>query len=152
MAQIQDIAAYLCGRYPHKHELSKTRLTKLVYLADWKSVQKTGHQMSPIKWFFHNFGPYVDDVVESVKGDPRFHIEYTRNFYGDEKMLISLKPRTDYRKNLSSTDVEILDHVIKDTSEMYWNDFLRHVYSTPPIAKTDRYETLDLERFAQNPN
>ncbi len=51
MAALKDIIAYYCDRYPHKEELSKARLTKMVYLADWKSAIVHGKQISDIKWF-----------------------------------------------------------------------------------------------------
>ena len=35
MAKLVDVVGYLCEHYPHKAELSKARLTKMVYLADW---------------------------------------------------------------------------------------------------------------------
>jgi len=34
MKKLANIIAYLSSNYPHKNELSKARLTKLVYLAD----------------------------------------------------------------------------------------------------------------------
>jgi hypothetical protein len=44
MATLGDVMAYLCEHYPHKDDLSKARLTKLVYLADWKSAIERGNR------------------------------------------------------------------------------------------------------------
>ena len=65
MARIKNVTAYLCAKYPHKDELSKARVTKLVYLADWKSAQQNQKQLTKIDWYFHNYGPYVDAVVDT---------------------------------------------------------------------------------------
>jgi hypothetical protein len=47
MAELKDIIAYYCKQYPHKAELSKARLTKMVYLADWKSAIGQPPLLSP---------------------------------------------------------------------------------------------------------
>jgi len=148
MARVEDIAAYLCKHYPHKSELSKTRLTKLVYLVDWKSVQRTGKQATPISWRFHHYGPYVEDVITAARQDSRFDILETLNHYGDSKLIVSIRPGVDVEKRLSNDIRNIVDEVIKETSPLYWNAFLSHVYNTAPIAESNRYQNLDLKSFA----
>lgn len=152
MSIISDVAAYLCRRYPHKSELSKTRLTKLVYLVDWEAAKHLGHQITDIKWYYHNFGPYVDDVLDAVKSDDRFEVVSTQNFYGDQKLEIKLRDEAEPKVALSPAQIEILESVIESTSSMYWNSFIKHVYSTDPIAKSDRYRHLDLLEFAKQGN
>ncbi|WP_108485587.1 Panacea domain-containing protein [Oceaniglobus ichthyenteri] len=148
MAEIADIAAYFCENYPHKSELSKTRLTKLVYLADWEFAKMEGRQMTPIRWYFHNFGPYVDDVIESVSSDSRFVVKEVKNAYGDSKLEIHLRNVDRPAYKLADREIEVLNDVISRTSTMYWNAFIKHVYETPPIANSDRYNYLDLNNFA----
>ncbi len=58
MAQIKDIVIHILKNYPHKDELSNARVTKLVYLADWRHVLETKEQISSIKWYFDNYGPF----------------------------------------------------------------------------------------------
>lgn len=147
MASIRDVAAYLCRHYPHKAELSKARLTKLVYLADWESAKRTGKTLTNIVWKFHNYGPYVDDVMNVVKRDDAFDVEYTHNTYGEPKALIDLKDDEAWI-DLTQSEEEIIDKVINDTRHMYWNAFMNHVYSTYPIRIQDRYSELDLEDLA----
>ncbi|WP_323802813.1 Panacea domain-containing protein [Sulfitobacter litoralis] len=150
MANIADIAAYFCQNYPHKSELSKTRLTKLVYLADWKNARRFGKQLTPIKWYFHNFGPYVEDVIKAVENDDRFSIVATSNSYGDTKSLIEYSGSRRGIKGLTDQDISVLDAVIEKTSPMYWKAFIKHVYSTKPIRESDRYRFLDLAALAKD--
>lgn len=149
MAKVEDVAAYFCAHYPHKSELSKTRLTKLVYLADWKNAKRNGQQLTPIRWYFHNFGPYVDDVMNAVERDSRFSIVQTSNTYGDTKVLIEISDGHRGSKGLTEQEVEVLDAVIEKTSPMYWKAFIKHVYSTKPIRDSDRFQYLDLEELAK---
>jgi hypothetical protein len=149
MARIKDVTAYICAMYPIKHELSKTRVTKLVYLADWKSAQRTEKQLTKIKWYFHNFGPYVDAVIDSAKKDRRFEITSTSNLYGDPKILFSIREGEDYKRGLSLSDMELIDEVIGETSKLYWDSFIKHVYDTFPIRATNRHQDLNLISLAK---
>jgi hypothetical protein len=150
MSTISDIAAYFCENYPHKSELSKARLTKLVYLADWEAAKRLGKQLTDIKWYFHNFGPYVDDVIDEVSKDRRFEVIDSTNFYGDNKKTIGLSQSAKHNIELPDHYTEILDKVISDTRAMYWNEFINHVYSTEPVANTVRYSNLDLVEVAKS--
>ena len=150
MTNLGDISEYFCKHYPHPSELSKARLTKLVYLADWESKKRTGSQLTNIKWYFHNFGPYVDDVIDEVKKDTRFKIDETLNFYGDKKTIIGLSDQTSRGSQLSSDVKHILDDVINATRGMYWNDFIKHVYATEPVVRAVRYSFLDLDSAYRN--
>ncbi len=147
MAKIRDVAAYICETYPHKHELSKARLTKLVYLADWESAKATGHQMTDIAWVFHNYGPYVDDVINEVQSDQDFEIVQTYNLYGEPKQVIGLRTANP-SISLSGDERQIIDRIVDDTKVMYWDAFIKHVYSTYPIKTQDRYSELNLVELA----
>lgn len=143
MPELRDVVAYLCKNYPHKHELSKARLTKLVYLADWKSVLDQQHQLTKINWIFNQYGPYVDDVYDAAIRDPDFNVQSTTNMYGNPKHTISLKHDIDIR-SLTKTDVDILNHVIEQTRRLNWNEFIQLVYSTYPILTGTRGHPMDL--------
>ncbi len=48
MANLKDIIAYILQNYPSnkKHELSNARVTKMVYLADWRNCLRSKGQVS----------------------------------------------------------------------------------------------------------
>jgi len=150
MEQLNDITAYLAERYPHKSELSKARLTKLVYLADWQSVKQSGNQLTDIRWYFHNFGPYVDDVVNAARNDPRLSVVKTRNAYGDLKEQIQYVGSGSEGRSLSEHARSCLNTVITETQNLYWNGFIKYVYDTPPVALSSRYTFLNLNNFAES--
>lgn len=148
MAKLREVIAYLCEHYPHKDELSNSRLTKLVYLADWRSSLVRGEQLTPIQWQFYHYGPYVDDIWKTASDDPGFTVANTFNQLGERKILIGLKGRPEY-ESLTEEDREILDHVIAKTAPLYWKAFMRLVYSTYPVATQQRYDVLDLPHLAE---
>lgn len=147
MNKLQQIVAYFCINYPHKEELSKARLTKLVYLSDWFSALLDKKQLTEIEWVFNHYGPYVDDVVESVRSSQGFTVSDSRTMYGSHKYLISCSLENDVL-TLSDREKAILDTVIEKTKSLYFNSFIDYVYSTYPVKTKERYSSLDLVKLA----
>jgi hypothetical protein len=148
MNKLEAIIAYLCTHYPHKGELSKARLTKLVYLADWFSALGDNRQLTNIKWLFNHYGPYVDDVVFAAEASELFYVSNEQNRHGNKKNLIKFNGPCE-ETSLSTRDKQILDLVITKTKRMYFNDFIEYVYSTYPVRAKNRYEVLELITLAQ---
>ncbi|MDX7827491.1 Panacea domain-containing protein [Aeromonas caviae] len=151
MNKLQKIIAYFCVKYPHKGELSKARLTKLVYLADWFSALIDDRQLTDIDWLFNHYGPYVDDVVEVASRSPYFSIVSEQTMYGSDKYLISFNGYFD-ENSLPYRERQILDFVINKTKHLYFNDFIDYVYSTYPVESRNRYSRLDLVSLAREYN
>lgn len=148
MDRLKDIVGYICSQYPYSSELSNARLTKLVYLADWMSAVANEEQITSIEWLFNHYGPYVDDVIQSVRNRSDFSIEYTENNYGSTKQIVKYVGDPD-DINISNKAKRVIDAVIDKTRSMYFNDFIDYVYSTYPVSSNERYSTLDLVRLAR---
>jgi hypothetical protein len=148
MAELKDVVAYLAEKYPYKHELSKARLTKMVYLTDWKSAIDRGEQLTDIEWKFNHYGPYVQDVVNTARDNKEFDVISTSAPYGSWKELIRLKVLGSYG-SLTARDKAILNHIVDSTAPLSWDDFMRLVYSTYPVISRTRGETLDLVPLAE---
>jgi hypothetical protein len=149
MADLKSIIAYILLHYPFKDELSNARVTKMVYLADWKHALTTGQQLSSINWYFDNFGPFVWDVKTTASDHPElFAIEQTSNMFGESKSLFVLKSIPDV-SSLSKSGTDAIQHVIESTSSLGWVKFIRLVYGTYPITNNPRYSYLNLEQSAK---
>lgn len=149
MAELHDVMAYIIQKYPATHELSNARLTKMVYLADWRQAIAEGKQITRISWYFDNFGPFVRDVeVTAVQREDLFSIDLGSNMYGQPKKSFALRD-PNYQPQLSHSEKAAIDHIIEVTKRLYWNDFIKLVYSTHPIASSDRYSYLDLVQKAK---
>lgn len=153
MTNLLDIIAYIVDKYPYKEELSKARLTKMVYLVDWLSTMNTGHQMTAIKWYFDNYGPFVWDVIDEVKENSDiFSLWSEPNFFGEEKTLVKLHNNCHYKPVIADSEREIIDEVVSSTKKMNWTEFIRYVYSTPPIKQSKKYSNLELQNFLTTGN
>lgn len=148
MKKLRAIMAYFTTKYPHKRELTKARLTKLVYLADWFSALLDDKQISKIEWVFNHYGPYVDDVAHLANMDVDFDITHEKTYYGGDKYVISYSGK-EVGDELTIRERAILDAIIEKTKPMYFNDFIDYVYSTHPISSSERYAILDLVTLAK---
>lgn len=148
MKKLQNIIAFLCSEYPHKSEITKARLTKMVYLADWFSALLDEKQMTDIEWVFNHYGPYVDDVIDAAHNTFGFKIEHQSTMYGTSKYVISYNGSSD-EIALEKREKDILKAVIDKTKSMYFNDFVDYVYSTYPVKTKERYSTFDLVSLAK---
>ena len=147
MGSLRDVIAYICKNYPHKGDLSNARVTKMVYLADWKSAIERGEQITGIGWRFDHYGPFVYDVLDTAREDPAFEVVSTRNMYGSQKELLRVADDVDY-PSLSEEEVQTLDFVLDQAAPMNWSEFIKLIYSTYPIVTQERYSKLDLEKLA----
>ncbi len=148
MEKLKNIIAYFCTNYPYQKELSKARLVKMLYLADWKNSIENGRQLTDTKWIFNQYGPYVNDIIDYLKSDKRFEIINEINSYGAPKQLISLK--NDFLINLNPEEIKILDFVINATLPLNYSEFIDLVYSTYPIKVSSRMSELNLVALAQD--
>ncbi|MDP3279724.1 MAG: Panacea domain-containing protein [Nitrosomonas sp.] len=140
--------AYIATKYPHKSELSKARLTKLVYLADWFSALLDDKQMTDIEWMFNHYGPYVDDISTIANLDSEFSITPEKTLYGGDKYVISYSGAS-VDNELTERERTIIDTIIEKTKVMYFNDFINYVYSTYPVSSNERYSYIDLVSLAR---
>lgn len=151
MVRLKYIIRYFAENYPHQDDLSKARITKMVYLADWYNCLKNCRQLTDIEWYFDHYGPYVADVYEEVVKDHRLVVVNGVNQYGSPKQTIKLRHNhldIIFRNRLAPETIEILDEVIEDTKAFYWSEFIDYVYNTYPIKHSKRYSKLNLQKLA----
>lgn len=146
---ISNVVTYLIKTYPHKNELSASRLTKMIYLMDWKSSIDYGHQITDAKWHFSHYGPYVDDFVKLAKEDKGFFLENVATYYGGKKQLFKLSKGYEGNIELTEEQKKVADFVIRATKQKNYEDFIQLIYSTFPIISNDRYSDLNLVELAQ---
>jgi len=89
--KLRDIIRYILIKYPYPFDLNKTRLTKLVYLIDWKTAQKQKNVSSGINWYFDNYGPYVPDVMKEAVSDEHIIIDEGLSNYGGTRYTFQIK-------------------------------------------------------------
>lgn len=145
-----NLMKYILINYPHKSELSASRLTKLLYLADWKNAIEKDSQITDLVWHFHHYGPYVDDLIKIAKDDSDIEVINTSTIFGGKKQQIELRKNSNPNIDISVENKEILDFVIKATKDKNYEDFIKLVYSTYPVVSSSRYSDFDLVEMARS--
>ncbi len=153
LADLKMLMAYFCKYYPYKDDISKARLNKMIYLADWKSAIESGNQLSNIHWLYNNYGPYVNEIVNLAQNDDWFVIYNTYNNLGHKKNIIYINNEVqDSNIILSAEDKKYVNFVIDSTQSLSWSNFIRLVYSTYPIISSTKKEYLNLVELAHQYN
>jgi hypothetical protein len=149
MSKLKEVLVFFLTNYPNKEDLSNARVTKMVYLSDWKNTLIRGEQITEINWYFDNYGPFVWDVKNEITADPElFSVVETTNFFGEKKNLFRIIRPYPINK-LSQNEINVLNHVIGTTLNLNWQNFIRLVYSTYPVLSSERYSYLNLCQIAQ---
>ncbi len=147
--EIKNILHYVLNNYPYPSDLTKTRITKIVYLVDWYSCISNQKQITNISWYFDHYGPYVSDVLDVADDDPDVRIKASQSAYGGVKYIIESKDDKPLSFDLDSEKINIIDDVIEQTKNLSWNKFIDFVYSTYPIETQKKYGNLDLVKLAK---
>ncbi|MFS9186605.1 Panacea domain-containing protein [Streptococcus infantis] len=149
-AKVDNVLRYIIKKYSNNYELTKTRITKLVYLVDWESALMTDKQLTDIKWYFDHYGPYVSDVFDTADEDSELTIVEKVSNFGTKKYIVEAKfDKDNLIIDLDENEKSIIDRVIEETKNMNWNDFIDYVYSTYPIEISEKYGILNLVELAK---
>jgi hypothetical protein len=148
VAELRDALAYICGRYCDGLSLSVSRLTKILYLADWRSCITRGQQATPIQWKLNDSGPFCTELQALLRFDRAFEVVTTRSILKGKSERVVLVSDFGW-KSLSREDREVLDFVLKTSREKYLSEFQRLIDSTYPVYKGARSgDSLDLAALA----
>lgn len=145
MADLKDAMAFVCLNYPGS-DLSNAKLTKILYLADWKSALSEGTQITPIEWKFNHYGPFVSDVIDVANANSAFTVSTDWTPFGNRRTLIGFKGPPP--AGLSKRHAEILLEIIGKVAPLSFDAFLKLVYSTYPVVVSDRGTVLELPKLA----
>lgn len=145
---LKDIIYYILDNHPSWIAFSNARITKLIYLADWKSCLESGQQITNIEWFFDYYGPFVKDVEHEVENNlDIFSVEPMLSWvFWWNKKVFSIKNK--YYPNIEENHKVFINFVIEKTANMWFSDFIRYVYSTYPVYKSRKFQKLDLSQLA----
>lgn len=141
---LTDIIAYIVINYPRKNDLSKAKLTKIIYLLDWKSALVTNQQITELEWTYDYFGPYNSNIKSIIESRTDLFWVHECSFDFSQTMKIVHMKNEEYSPSLSENVTQVLDNMISIACEMTWNQLNQLVDSTFPIMTSERFSKLDL--------
>ena len=136
-----------------RDHFSRSRLTKLVYLADWYYALENDEcrPLTTIPWYFNTYGPYMDltDILTSSYNIVSTGYGYSKKSTFERADENTKKYAQQEKDQLDQLAVNVCGRIIDVTRDMSFLAFLNYVYATPPVVGSRRYTELDLEFFAK---
>lgn len=131
---------------------TRTRVMKLVYLADVVSYQEQGESLTDVDWVFLHYGPYAAEVTESLEElaqEGAVARTTDEEDYGEASFVSywARDPRLleEARGALELAEVLMLQDTFRDWGQVGLNELLDHVYfETAPMQAAERFEHLDM--------
>jgi hypothetical protein len=124
---------------------AKTRLIKLLYLAEVEHYKHFQSRLTNLRWQFYHYGPYASEI-EQVLGSP--DIEETFFYLKDGKHGSQYGLVEDERDGSVPSELRrVIDYIVKDWGETDLNKLLDYVYfETEPMIDATRGEVLDFTK------
>lgn len=139
--------------------MSRTKVAKLLYLADLRSVEHDGEAGSGVVWQWRHYGPFSNSLqsVENdlvAKGD--IELDETGNWHGSAEYHLFASPVD--RNSVESADrfLEHLDAVLAEHGQRSATELVELTYETEPMREAQanglREAILDLGEHRQIPD
>lgn len=139
--------------------MNRTKVAKLLYLADLRAVEHDGIAGSGVVWRWRPHGPFSNDllVVENELVDQDvIDMDRTRNIFGKPEYHLTANP---IDMNLLEQDdrfAEHLDAVLAEFGDLKATELAKLTYKTPPMieaqANGEREALLDLDEDVRLPD
>lgn len=141
MCDVQAIFSYIYKHYPTDYVLDLDRLTKLVFLADWKASISLGKAITDVQWEIVNSEPQMD----------RSSLRKVVDFIGTRDKKISIgNIEITFLKVIKPNQRGIIDFVIEATKDKTDAELAQLVNSTFPALTQDETDAINLPKLAKH--
>lgn len=127
--------ALLHAARAHNVSLNRTKVAKLLYLADLRAVEKGGDLFTGCAWRWRNFGPYDNALLEiedQLASQGVVDSIPTTNYYGSPERRI--RPKQIPSSRLEQEFREIISGVVQEYGHLSASSLRDLTYQTPPMA------------------
>lgn len=147
-SKLKQMLTYFITYSKSPSTLTSSKLTRLVYLADWLHYSKKGVQVTEIKWQFNGYAPHVSDVNTILTNDSNYIFTTVYDAYGNSKEVVKLKSYQPI-DDLELDDLETLKNTLEITDNLNWLELTRIINNTAPVKFQDIDENyLDFDRVS----
>lgn len=129
-----ELITYLLGTL-HR-DLGRTRLLKLLYLADLEARKYLGHPISRLHYRRYLHGPFDSAIYRAIEHLVDHGAISAHEHRGPERDRVLVKYRLTRQRperRIPATYRSILDYVAREFGARPMQALLQHVYSTPPM-------------------
>jgi uncharacterized phage-associated protein len=122
--------------------LTRTKLVKLLYLADRESFIDRERQISNIKYIKYHYGPYSQDIVETVKDMDGNEIRELSG-YSSNGTFFRYESNGEYEGTaLTRKERDILDQILREYGDARTKQLVETVYELDNLDGVEKYTPL----------
>jgi uncharacterized phage-associated protein len=126
--------------------INRTKLAKLLYLADLRAVDQGLPPGSDVEWRWRHYGPY-SDALQAVERDLEaagvMEVSRTLNYYGAREIRLRLSA-VDPQIEIDPRFAAIVDHIMRDHGRLSASQLKDLTYQTPPMRAAQRVGRREL--------
>ena len=129
--KLRDIIYYLVSKLGYIE--SRTKLVKLIYLADVKAKRELNRTISGVNYVYHFYGPYSPKIIEKALEMDGEEIKEIYNPLWDRYEYY--KGKKGRRMSLKEEEIKILDSIIKEYDGLSTQKIKEVAYNTKEMRK-----------------
>jgi uncharacterized phage-associated protein len=138
-----ETAAWLIAKQ-HPHGVSRTRLMKLLWLAEQEHMSQAGERLTDASWFRWEHGPFSKDVLNTVEDNPHnFSEERISTADGDDATLVHAV--SEQPGEVTNAEGEVLRRTVWKYDKHDFDDLLEEVYADPFFKATPHGQDFDFD-------
>jgi uncharacterized phage-associated protein len=142
--------------------MTRTKVAKLLYLADVELNRARGRQATEVRWKWHHHGPFDDSlfrIEEHLRWAKLIEMDKTQNYYGTPEVRLELAADpTSVTSSLEEKDpmaVRVIADVVTRLGHLAASALKDLTYRTEPMRKAQgtnaRGQELDLDIVIEPP-
>jgi uncharacterized phage-associated protein len=145
--KLRDAVVYVVNEFRQRQQvpLTRTKLVKFLYLADYRSSQERKKPVTGVQYKSYYYGPYAAEILEAAEDQPRY-VLYERCARSDGASYYAYEPtgKKPRLATLDEKDRRYLDDVLEEYGSLSLKRLLRVVYQTPPFKKAEMLQPISL--------
>jgi len=137
----------------NSNNLGKTKLMKLIYLADYeffKLYNKKISNLDYIRWDFGPFSPDIYDCLDCMADIGIIAMQKFKSFYKlRDYFSFRTKQEFNFNENLESNEIDFFKHILSKYDAMEIDDIKKITYKTEPMIEAKnkgdllKFENID---------
>lgn len=124
------------------HRLNRTKIVKLCFIIDLVNKEIHGKTITGINYKYLLYGPYSDEIINSIRVMDGFEIIERENGDGSYSYFQGNKPLFDPSDILNEKELEITNKVIEKFGPQSLKSILDYVYNLDTMKKHNQLEIV----------
>lgn len=126
--------------------INRTKLAKLLYLADLRAVDEDLPPGSDVEWRWRHYGPYSDALLaieRDLEAAGILEVSQTQNYYGGREIRLRLSGG-DPQIAIEPRFAVIVDQIMQECGRLSASQLRDLTYQTPPMQAAQRVGQREL--------